>query len=279
MHSYRGTTTLVTGASKGLGRAYAHELARRGSHLVLVARSHTALEQIAAEIRAEHGVDARVIAADLSDPSGPATVLDELTGQRITVDLLLNNAGMGSVGPFFSRPFEQSLESVEVNVTGLMRMTRLIGADMVERGSGGIINVGSTAAFQPMPYQASYAATKAFVLYFTEALAEELRGTGVRVMGAHPGATDTGFFDNTTAVMDPRVTDRPEAVAAKTLDDFARGKAASYPGRRLHRVSSWAARFLPRTAVTRGVAVMNRKLGHHEVQDVGAPASSPQSPS
>lgn len=106
-----------------------------------------------------------------------------------------------------------------------------------------------------------YAATKAFVLFFTEALAEELRDTGVRVMGAHPGATDTGFFDHTTAVMDPRVTDRPEVVAAQTLDDFARGKAASYPGRRLHRVSSWAPRFLPRTAVTRTVAAMNRKLG------------------
>lgn len=272
MHSYRGTTTLVTGASKGIGRAYARELARRGSDLVLVARSRPALDQLAAEIRAEHGVEARVIAADLADPSGPAAVVDELNGQRITVDLLLNNAGMGSVGPFFDRPFEQSLQSVEVNITGLMRMTRLIGAGMVERGSGGIINVGSTAAFQPLPYQASYAATKAFVLYFTEALAEELRGTGVRVMGAHPGATDTGFFDNTTASMDARVTDRPEAVAAKTLDDFARGRAASYPGRRLHRVSSWAARFLPRTTVTRLVAVINRSLGYHEVQDTGAPA-------
>ncbi|MEV7423622.1 MULTISPECIES: SDR family NAD(P)-dependent oxidoreductase [unclassified Streptomyces] len=274
MYDYRGTTTLVTGASRGIGRACARDLARRGSNLVLVARSAPALDRLAGEIRAEHRVDTLVLGADLADPAGPGTVADALRERHVSVDLLVNNAGTGSIGPFFGRPFEQSLRSVDVNVTGLMRMTRLIGADMLERGSGGIINVGSTAAFQPMPYQASYSATKAFVLYFTEALAHELRGTGVRVMGAHPGATETGFFDSTTAVMDPRVTDSPESVAARTLDDFARGRAASYPGRALHRWTTWAPRLLPRTAVTRAVAAVNRKAGFHDVQDVmSGPAS------
>ncbi|MFE3827608.1 SDR family NAD(P)-dependent oxidoreductase [Streptomyces sp. NPDC059092] len=267
MYTYRGTTTLVTGASKGLGRAYARELGRRGSHLVLVARSAPALDRLAAEIRTEHQVEVQVIGADLADPAAVTALVDALRARGTGVDLLLNNAGMGSIGPFFDRPFDQSLRSVEVNITGLMRMTRLIGEDMLARGSGGIINVGSTAAFQPMPYQASYAATKAFVLFFTEALAVELRSTGVRVMAAHPGATDTGFFDRTTAVMDPRVTDAPEAVAAKTLDDFARGRAASYPGRALHRASTWAARLLPRTTVTGLVARVNRTAGFHDVQD------------
>ncbi|MFE3739766.1 SDR family NAD(P)-dependent oxidoreductase [Streptomyces sp. NPDC059096] len=272
MHRYRGTTALVTGASKGLGRAYAQELARRGAHLVLVARSAPALERLASEIRAEHHVDTRVIGADLSDPAGPTAVAEELHRQGVAVDLLVNNAGLGSVGPFFTRPLAQQVRSVDVNVNGLMLMTRLIGAGMLERGSGGIINVASTAAFQPMPYQASYAATKAFVLSFSEALTAELRGTGVHVMAAHPGATDTGFFDHTTAVMDAKRTDSPTRVAAKTLDDFARGRTASYPGRPLFRASTWPVRFLPRTTVTRMTAGLNRHMGFHEAQDVGTPA-------
>uniref|UniRef100_A0AAU3GVP4 SDR family oxidoreductase n=1 Tax=Streptomyces sp. NBC_01401 TaxID=2903854 RepID=A0AAU3GVP4_9ACTN len=267
MYGYNGTTTLVTGASKGLGRAYAQELARRGSHLVLVARSTPALDQLASEIRAAHPVDVHVIGADLADPADPAAVVEELHGQRLTVDLLVNNAGMGSVGPFFDRPLDQNLRSVDLNITGLMLMTRLIGGSMLERGSGGIINVASTAAFLPMPYQASYAATKAFVLSFTEALTEELRDTEVRVMAAHPGATATGFFDNTTAVMDPGRTDTPGAVAAKTLDDFARGRTTSYPGRASNRASTWAVRLLPRRTVTRVAAGINRRAGFDRVQD------------
>src|SRR5690606_37197410 len=126
----------------------------------------------------------------------------------------------------------------DLNISALLTLTHALGGQMVALGAGGIINVASTAAFQPMPYQASYAATKAFVLSFTEAVAEELRGTGVRIMGAHPGATDTGFFDSSSHVMDPRVTDSPAFVASRTLDDFARGRSASYPGRRLNQIGS-----------------------------------------
>ncbi|MFI6699526.1 SDR family NAD(P)-dependent oxidoreductase [Streptomyces sp. NPDC050509] len=273
MYSYRGTTALVTGASKGLGRAYAQELGRRGAHLILVARSAPALERLASEIRADHHVDTRVIATDLSDPAGPTAVAEELREQGAAVDLLVNNAGLGSVGPFFTRPLAQHVQSVDVNINGLMLMTRLIGEDMLERGSGGIINVASTAAFQPMPYQASYAATKAFVLSFSEALTAELRDSGVHVMVAHPGATDTGFFDNTTAVMDAKRADSPTRVAAKTLEDFARGRTASYPGRPLFRALTWPARLLPRTTVTRVTAGFNRHMGFHEVQDVRTPAN------
>lgn len=273
MHSFAGTTALVTGASKGLGRAYALELARRGADLVLVARSTAALEELAAEVRAAHGVKAEIIGADLADAAGPQVVAAAVADRGLKIGLLVNNAGSGSVGPFFQRPFEPNDRSVALNVAGLMELTYLLGRDMVARGAGGVINVASTAAFQPTPYMASYGATKAFVLSFTEAVAEELRGTGVRFMAAHPGPTATGFFDGTTATMDARVTDSPESVAARTLDDFARGRTASYPGRTVHRLTTLVARVLPRRAVTRLVATFNHKLGYDVAADVPSPTA------
>ncbi|MET9826276.1 MULTISPECIES: SDR family NAD(P)-dependent oxidoreductase [Streptomyces] len=268
MHDYTDTTALVTGASKGLGEAYARELARRGAHVILVARSADALHALAGEIRTKHSVRVDVIAADLADRRSPQRIVDAVDGLGLDVDLLVNNAGMGSVGPFLGRPLEPNLQSVDLNVTALVGLVHLLGARMVERGRGGIVNIGSTAAFQPMPYQSSYAATKAFVLSFTEALAEEVRGTGVRVIAAHPGATATGFFDRTTASMDPKFTDAPADVAARTLDDYARGRSVSFPGRVSQRAGVWASRVLPRTTVTRLTGALNRRLGLHDVSDL-----------
>ncbi|GAA1450642.1 SDR family oxidoreductase [Nocardiopsis tropica] len=272
---YRGTTALVTGASKGLGRAYALELARRGARVVLLARSEADLHELAAQIRERHGGQghgapgaevAEVVTGDLAAPDGPERILRELRERGLTVDLLINNAGTGSVGPFLSRPLGPQLASVGLNVSGLLALTHTIGAEMVARGSGGIVNVSSTAAFQPMPYQASYGATKAFVLSFTEALAEELRGTGVHVMAAHPGAIATGFFDGTSATIGPQA-DTAATVAAHTLDDYARRRAVSYPGRTVNRVMTWPARLLPRTVVARVAGGFNRRLRLHEVVD------------
>lgn len=268
MHDYRNTTALITGASKGLGAAFARELASRGAHLILVARSEAALHHLAGQLRSEHAVRVDVIAADLSDRRSPHTVVDAVDELGREVDLLVNNAGLGSVGPFLARPLEPNLQSVDVNVTALIGLVHLLGPAMLDRGRGGIVNVASTAAFQPMPYQASYAATKAFVLSFTEALAEEVRGTGVRVMAAHPGATDTGFFDRTTASMDPRFTDTPASVATRTFDDFSRGRSVSFPGRTVNRVGTWAPRLLPRAAVARITGGLNRKLGFDDVDDL-----------
>lgn len=265
---YRGVTALVTGASKGLGRAYALELARRGARVILLARSEGELRQLAEQIQERHGgPDAEVIAADLVAPDGPERALRELRDRDLTVDLLLNNAGSGSTGPFLDRPLEPQLRSVGLNISGLLALSHGLGAAMVARGSGGIINVSSTAAFQPMPYQASYAATKAFVLSFTEALAEELRGTGVHVMAAHPGAIATGFFDGTSATVTP-LADTPTTIAARTLNDYARRRAVSYPGWAVNRVQTWPARLLPRTAVARLAGAFNRKLRMHEVVDL-----------
>jgi short-subunit dehydrogenase len=270
---YRGITALVTDASKGLGRAYALELARRGARLVLLARSEGDLRTLRDEIQERHGGPApEVITGDLAAPDGPERILAELRDRGLTVDLLLNNAGAGAVGPFLDRPLGPQLSSVRLNVSGLLALTHGIGAELVARGSGGIINVASTAAFQPMPYQATYAATKAAVLSFTEALAEELRGTGVHVMAAHPGAVATGFFDGTTADIDARAADAPEYVAARTLDDYTRRRATSYPGRVANRAMTWTGRVLPRTTVTRLVGWFNRRRGFHQVADVTAPA-------
>jgi short-subunit dehydrogenase len=275
--AYRGKTALVTGASKGLGRAYALELARRGARLVLLARSETDLRQLAEEIRDVHGEpEPDVVTGDLAAPGGPERILQELRDRGLSVDLLLNNAGAGSTGPFLRRPLGPQLSTVGLNVNGLLTLTHALGADMVARGSGGIINVSSTAAFQPMPFQATYAGTKAFVLSFTEALADELRGTGVHVMAAHPGAVATGFFDGTTATIDARVADTPEYVAARTLDHYARRRPVSYPGRPLTRATTWVARLLPRTAAVRVAGALNRRLGFHEVVDVPRPAASAQ---
>ncbi|GAA0623147.1 SDR family NAD(P)-dependent oxidoreductase [Kutzneria viridogrisea] len=266
---YRGVTALVTGASKGLGRAYALELARRGARVILLARSAGDLKRLAAQIREQHGgPDVEVIAADLAAADGPERILRELHDRGLTIDLLLNNAGAGSAGPFLDRPLEPQLSSVGLNVNGLLALTHAIGAELVARGRGGIINVSSTAAFQPMPYQASYAATKAFVLSFTEALAEELRGTGVHVMAAHPGAIATGFFEGTSATINPAIADAPATVAARTLDDYARRRAVSYPGRGVTRAMTWPARLLPRTVVARATGALNRRLGLHEVVDL-----------
>lgn len=267
MHAFTDTTALVTGASKGLGAAYARELAARGAHVILVARSAEALHALAARIRAVHSVRVEVIAADLSDQRSPRTVVEAVDRLGLDVDLLVNNAGTGAVGPFLGRPLQPNLQSVDVNVSALIGLVHLLGARMVARGHGGILNVASTAAFQPMPYQASYAATKAFVLSFTEALAEEVRGSGVRVVAAHPGPTDTGFFDRTTARMDPRTMDAPADVAAASLDDFARGRSRSFPGRASHRAGTWASRLLPRAAVVRLTGGLNRKAGFDDVSD------------
>ena len=261
MSSFSGRTALVTGASKGLGEALARELAARGSHLVLVARSADALGRLADELRANHGIRTEAVVADLAAPEGPGEVVAALRERGTEVDLLVNNAGSGAVGPFFGGPFDPNRRSVDLNVTGLMALTHDIGSRMLERGSGGILNIASSAAFQPMPYQASYGATKAFVLSFTEAVAEELRTSDVRVMAAHPGATDTGFFDGTAATMSSKAIS-PQRVARRILEDYSRGRSLSFPGRVSDRVLTFLPRLLPRWTTARLAGDYNRRIGH-----------------
>ena len=186
-------TALITGASSGIGLELARIFARENHNLVLVARSGDKLRQLASELEKAHGTRSLILAADLSEPGAPAYVIDQTTRAGITVDTLVNNAGFGQSGPFAENDLEECLRQIQLNVTALTHLTRLYLPEMIECGSGRILNVSSTAAFQPGPLMAVYYATKAYVLHFSEAIANELRGTGVSVTCLCPGPTVTEF--------------------------------------------------------------------------------------
>ncbi|HEY5283233.1 MAG TPA: SDR family oxidoreductase, partial [Polyangia bacterium] len=172
-------TALVTGASAGIGRELARIAAQDGHDLVLVARRRDRLEELSAELTAAHGVQVTVIAADLADRAVPAQIAERLRGAGTQVDFLINNAGFGTCGPFAESLVEREVEMIDVNIVALMQLTRLFLPEMVARKRGRILNIASVAGFVPGPYMATYYASKAFVLSFTEALSEELRGSGV----------------------------------------------------------------------------------------------------
>ncbi|HEX9036686.1 MAG TPA: SDR family oxidoreductase [Ktedonobacterales bacterium] len=194
MPSYRGRTALITGASTGIGAAFAHALAGRGMNVVLVARTRDALEQLAADLTQRYQVAAVALPADLSQPGAALALVAELDGQALEIDMLLNNAGFGLHGAFEALTLDQQLNELQVNTAALVALTHALAPRMLSRASGTIINIASTLAFQPDPYMAVYGATKAFVLSFTAALAEEYRGRGVRVLALCPGATATPFY-------------------------------------------------------------------------------------
>lgn len=184
---------LVTGASSGLGTEMARILARKGAHLILTARSRDRLEELAADLERVNGVEVRVIVEDLSTHGGAGRLLDGIAALGVDVEHLVNNAGVGSSGSFSASGPEREAAMVRLNVETIVTLTRGLLPRMLERGRGGVVNVASTAAFQPMPYMATYGATKAFVVSFTQALATELEGSGVRAMALCPGPVRTGF--------------------------------------------------------------------------------------
>jgi NADP-dependent 3-hydroxy acid dehydrogenase YdfG len=184
MFVYRGSTALITGASKGLGKVFAQTLAARGMNLVLVARSGDALQALATDLAGRYGVKSIALDADLSEPNAATQIAEELVRRGVQVDLLINNAGLGLTGSFLSHDLRKKQSEILVNVHALAALSHVFGSGMAKRGSGGIINLASNASFQPIPFMATYAATKAFVLHFSEALQFELAGTGVHVMHA-----------------------------------------------------------------------------------------------
>jgi len=197
-------TALITGASFGIGMEFARVFAREGYNLVLAARSADRLRQLASELEKAHGVHSLILATDLTEPGAPAYVLDQTTRAGIQVDVLVNNAGFGQYGLFAENDLGGCLRQIQLNVTTLTHLTRLYLPGMIDRAkiqrkSGGILNVASTAAFQPGPLMAVYFATKAYVLHFSEALANELHGTGVTVTCLCPGATATEFHKRANA--------------------------------------------------------------------------------
>src|SRR5664279_3478781 len=197
-------TALITGASFGIGSEFARIFAREGYNLVLVARSADKLRQLASELEKANGARSLILAADLTEPGASAYVLDQTTRASILVDVLVNNAGFGQYGWFAENDLEECLRQIQLNVTTLTHLTRLYLPAMIERAkiekkNGRILNVASTAAFQPGPLMAVYFATKAYVLHLSEALANELRGTGVTVTCLCPGATATEFHKRANA--------------------------------------------------------------------------------
>jgi len=259
----RGSWALVTGASKGIGKVFAEVLASRGVNVVLVARSKDALTAYAENLSEKYGIRAVAIGADLASPRAPVNIQIKLAVQNIEIDLLINNAGFGLSGSFLSHDLKQEQSQIQVNVQALIAMSHIFGRSMAARGRGGIINLASNSSFQPLPYMAGYAATKAFVLYFSEAIQHELAEKGVHVMASCPGPTATSFFEGTSTNMASRDFDSSLSVVEKTLESFDRGKSVAYPGRASVRVATWLSRFLPRSFVVQIAALATGKMGLH----------------
>ena len=243
---------LVTGASRGIGKAFAQQLAALGIDLVLVSRSEELLCSLAGELSSRHGVQVHVIAADLSEPSAAASLCRKVEELGVEIDLLVNNAGYSKMGEFTAMGYDVQADMVRLNVNTLMELTHLFLPAMRRRDRGGVINVASNAAFQPVPRMAVYAATKAFVLSFSEAVAEEVSGDGVRVMALCPGATDTDFW-NVAGTWEERRTSMPgpDKVVAAGLRAFERGRSFFVPGFVNRVVAFFSRRMLPRWLVVR----------------------------
>lgn len=184
---------LITGASSGIGMELARIHGEKGGDLVLVARSKDKLESLKSELEKKHGANTKIIAKDLTDPHAAKQIYDEVEADGIQVDYLINNAGFGGHGKFHERPWEQDLAMINLNITALTALTRFFLPDMVQRNEGKILNTSSTASFMPGPLQAVYFATKAYVTFFSNAIAEELYDTGITVTNLMPGATETEF--------------------------------------------------------------------------------------
>lgn len=192
---FTNKTALITGASSGIGAAFARELAAKGSNLVLVARRLDRLEDLGSELTKRHGVKVLVVALDLTAESAIPTLETEIKNQGLKIDLLINNAGFGTSGEFETEDLARVFSEIDLNVKVLVGLTHSLIHGMLERREGAVINVASTAAFQPVPTMAVYGATKAFVLSFSEALWAEFEGRGVRVLALCPGGTETDFFE------------------------------------------------------------------------------------
>ena len=226
-------TALITGASSGIGYELSKLFAADGYNLVLVARSGQKLSEIASELAQTYGVRTTVLAKDLSDPASPDEIFATLQAQFIGVDVLVNNAGFGTYGPFAKIDWAEELRMVQVNVISLTHLTKLFLPGMIDRRSGRILNVGSTGSFAPGPLMAAYCATKAYVLSLSEAISEEVRGTGVSVTALCPGVTRTGFqaranVENVQLTSGSMMSAQQVAEAGYTA--LLRGQAIVVPG-------------------------------------------------
>ncbi|HEV2436795.1 MAG TPA: SDR family oxidoreductase [Verrucomicrobiae bacterium] len=259
MSGANSETVLVTGASSGIGRELAKCFAADGSRLVLTGRHTEALQSLADELRRTHKVEALVVGGDLARPETPERIFRELQGRGIVVDVLVNNAGFGVWGMFAELALSRQLEELQVNITSLTQLTGLFLPGMVQRRGGGILNVASVAGFLPGPGMAVYYATKAFVLSFTEALAEDLTGTRVTVTALCPGPTATNFgnvagADKARMVRLARMS--AEAVAVHGHRMFRRKRVVAVPGFQ-NRLLIFLTRLVPRSVIRKAAGTFN----------------------
>lgn len=269
----RDGTCLVTGASSGIGVELARQLAARGHGVTLVARREHRLERLAEQLRSDFGVRAEVVAADLSNPCARAALPYVLACRGLSVDVLVNNAGLGTLGPVASVERDVQVSLVRVDVEAVVDLCTTFLPGMVARGTGAVLNVASTSAFQPMPGMAAYAAAKSFVVSYSRALRTELAGTGVTVSVLCPGPVDTeftkvaGFSDEAAANAMPRSAYLPvRDVARAGIDGLARGRAVVVPGW-MNRLGATLGHLVPRRVVLGFLA-----KAHHEQAESRRPA-------
>ncbi len=241
---FNGKWALVTGASAGIGVALARELASHGAKLILTARRKERLDTLAAELSAK-GTEVRIVVADLNDPAAPQQIYDATEGAGLTVDILINNAGLGQFGEFYKSPIEQELSQVRVNCEAVVRLTRLFLPQMVERRRGWVLIVASTASYQPLPYLNTYAATKVFDRFFAQGLAAEVARFGVKVTALCPGPTESEFSQvaNSSKIM-PGSRQSAEEVASRGIAALARGQRTIIP-KFIWQLTALLTRFLP----------------------------------
>lgn len=255
---------LVTGASRGIGLALARVLARHGHDLVLTARSEDELKARAGKIEETHGVSVHVIAGDLTDPHTPRRLSDELEERGMDIGILVNNAGFGSHGPFHEQELSTHLDMIRLNVEALTQLTGLFLPAMVRRGSGWILQVASTAAFQPGPLMSVYYASKAFVLHFSEAIGEEVKDSGVTVTTLCPGPVPTSFQERARMERSALVSGAlpmltPEEAAEAGYRGLVRGKRVVVPGL-MNKLGAQAIRLTPRALVRKLTGRLNAKI-------------------
>ena len=261
----RRRTALVTGASSGIGLDLAKRFAAEGYDVALVARSEGKLKEVAAALEAEHHVRTHVVTADLAQPRAAEALVAELDQRGIEVDVLVNNAGYALYGAFTDIDLADELAMIQVNIVALTHLTKLLVRKMVARKEGRVLNVASTAAFQPGPLMAVYYATKAYVLSFSEALANELAPSGVTVTALCPGPTRTGFQARAQMEQSKLVRGREimtaETVARVGYDGLMKGKTVVIPGVG-NKMMAQAVRFLPRNTVTKIVRNAQERAPH-----------------
>jgi short-subunit dehydrogenase len=257
-----GTRAIVTGASWGIGETFAEALASRGADLLLVARSKARLQEMASELAGRHGVRVEIVALDLAEPDGPRRLCEAADALGFEPTLLVNNAGIGVLGPFADLPLERAREMIHLNVTALTDLTYRILSGMQRRGSGAILNVGSASALQPVPNYGVYAATKAYVISFTAALWAECRGQGIQVVAVCPGPVDAGAKrgpDGKPVRQGLRRKVTREQVVATAFDALERDIPIVVPGAP-PRVARFALGLLPRRQRLRFTGMLLRRF-------------------